>query len=139
MPTIETLKTQAKLLRAHFSAQNIELGHSQALEAIAAIHGFKDWNTASARSPKEFVYPTTNETLEQLHGRWQAMANAHAQKPDKMPLTKDEAKAAEVLLHQIGVALAAAKPTTTFETLRDPAGKLGEALQANSTTHIFLK
>lgn len=48
MNTIETLKSQAKLLRNHFAAKDFPLTHSQALEAIAAVHGFKDWNTASA-------------------------------------------------------------------------------------------
>ena len=43
------LKTQAKALRIYLAEQGTELTHSQALEAVARSHGFKDWNTASAR------------------------------------------------------------------------------------------
>lgn len=49
MTTIENLKSQAKRLRNHLASQNIPLSHSQALEAIAAAHEYKDWNTASAK------------------------------------------------------------------------------------------
>lgn len=104
MPTIEALKSQAKLLRAHLSAQNIELGHSQALEAISAIHGFKDWNTASARCPNEFVYPSTDESVEQLMAKVNEMAKARAKTGTRTPLNADEAKAVKILFHQIGVA-----------------------------------
>lgn len=48
MTKIETLKSQAKRLRTHLAAKNIPLSHSQALEAIAVMHGHRDWNTASA-------------------------------------------------------------------------------------------
>lgn len=49
MSTVENLKSQAKRLRNHLSALNIPLSHSQALEAIAVAHEYKDWNTASAK------------------------------------------------------------------------------------------
>lgn len=49
MTTIENLKSQAKRLRNNLAAKNIPLSHSQALEAIAAVHEYKDWNTASAK------------------------------------------------------------------------------------------
>lgn len=42
------LKSQAKRLRKHLADHNLSLSHAQALEAVAAAHGFKDWNTASA-------------------------------------------------------------------------------------------
>lgn len=48
MSTVETLKSEAKRLRSHFSKKNIQISNSQALEAIAAIHEHKDWNTAVA-------------------------------------------------------------------------------------------
>jgi len=48
MTKIETLKSQAKRLRTHLATNNIPLSHSQALEAIAVMHGHRDWNTASA-------------------------------------------------------------------------------------------
>lgn len=53
MHTTKSLKSQAKLLRAHFSNQGIEITHSQALEAIAASHAFKNWRTAEAMLPAE--------------------------------------------------------------------------------------
>ena len=49
LPTSEELKAQAKRLKEHFSAQNITLSHSQALEALAKQHGFKNWNILSAK------------------------------------------------------------------------------------------
>jgi hypothetical protein len=48
MSTVNALKSQAKRLRTHLANQNIQLSHSQVLEAIAACHGHKDWNTAFA-------------------------------------------------------------------------------------------
>lgn len=48
MTTIETLKSQAKRLRTYLSESNISLTHSQVLEAVAVMHGHRDWNTASA-------------------------------------------------------------------------------------------
>lgn len=53
MHTTKSLKSQAKLLRAHLSTQGIELTHSQALEAVAASHAFKNWRTAEAMLPAE--------------------------------------------------------------------------------------
>ena len=47
MPTIEDLKSQAKRLRASL-ANNSPITHSQALEAVARQHGYKDWNTIHA-------------------------------------------------------------------------------------------
>lgn len=48
MTAIETLKSQAKRLRTHLSEIDISLTHSQVLEAVAVMHGHRDWNTASA-------------------------------------------------------------------------------------------
>jgi hypothetical protein len=42
------LKSQAKRLRKFLADHNVDFGHSQCLEAIACIYGFRDWNTASA-------------------------------------------------------------------------------------------
>ena len=47
MPTIEDLKSQAKRLRASLATSN-PISHSQALEAVARQHGYKDWNTIHA-------------------------------------------------------------------------------------------
>ncbi|WP_326430314.1 glyoxalase superfamily protein (plasmid) [Stutzerimonas frequens] len=48
MHTASDLKSQAKRLRTYLAEHNVNLGHSQCLEAIATVHGFKDWNTASS-------------------------------------------------------------------------------------------
>lgn len=49
MPTIQDLKSQAKRLRASLS-ETSPITHSQALEAVARQHGYKDWNTIFAAS-----------------------------------------------------------------------------------------
>lgn len=46
MTTIESFKSQAKRLRTHLAASHISLTHSQSLEAVAVMHGHRDWNTA---------------------------------------------------------------------------------------------
>ena len=48
MTNISYLKAQAKRLRTHFAKGPTPITHAQALEAIAALHGYADWNTASA-------------------------------------------------------------------------------------------
>ena len=48
LPTHDGAKAQAKALRAKLQAEGREIGHGQALELIAASHGFKDWNTLHA-------------------------------------------------------------------------------------------
>lgn len=47
---VQDLKARAKRLREHLQNKNIQLSHSEALEAVSAMYGFKDWNTAS-KSP----------------------------------------------------------------------------------------
>ena len=69
MLTTKSLKSQAKLLRAHLSTQGIELTHSQALEAVAASHAFKNWRTAEAvarqdHPPSPHVSPELYMQLE---------------------------------------------------------------------------
>lgn len=56
MTTIEALKSQAKRLRSHLSANKIPVTHSQSLEAIAALHGHRDWNTATAALSKAVTH-----------------------------------------------------------------------------------
>lgn len=46
------LKIQAKRLKEFLNSLGTPLQHSHCLEAIAAIHGIKDWNTASAVTQK---------------------------------------------------------------------------------------
>lgn len=50
LPSVAALKAQAKRLRTTLDAAGHTIGHSQALEAIAKQHGYRDWNTLSARA-----------------------------------------------------------------------------------------
>lgn len=74
MTTIQSFESQAKRLRTHLAASHISLTHSQSLEAVATMHGHRDWNTAvgalnraaevvsEPESPLVvFVAPETNE------------------------------------------------------------------------------
>ena len=47
--TIEDIKKQAARLKEHFASQNTPISHSNALEALAKQHGYKDWNVLSAK------------------------------------------------------------------------------------------
>ena len=44
----ETIKAQARLLRAYLASQGLELGHSKCLEAMAKVNGFRNWDTLGA-------------------------------------------------------------------------------------------
>ena len=48
LPSLEGLKDQARRLRAGFEAEGQPIGHSRALELIAAQYGYRDWNTLHA-------------------------------------------------------------------------------------------
>lgn len=43
-------KTMAKRLRADLAERGTEITHSQALETVAHLHGYRDWNTMAARA-----------------------------------------------------------------------------------------
>lgn len=45
---VDTLKSQAKNLRAALERAGTAVSHSQALELVAQSHGARDWNTAQA-------------------------------------------------------------------------------------------
>lgn len=45
---VDTLKSQAKNLRAALTRAGNPVTHSQALELVAQSHGARDWNTAHA-------------------------------------------------------------------------------------------
>ncbi|MGB3815826.1 MAG: glyoxalase superfamily protein [Shinella sp.] len=48
LPSLDTLKDQAKRLRARFADDGQAVSHSRALELVAAQYGFRDWNTLHA-------------------------------------------------------------------------------------------
>lgn len=56
-PSIQTLKSEARALRAERAASEVPIGQGQALEEIARRHGYRDWNTASASLPERVAVP----------------------------------------------------------------------------------
>ena len=49
---IDRLKTAATALRRELAARGLELSHMEALELVARQFGFRDWNTAAARTER---------------------------------------------------------------------------------------
>lgn len=60
---IHDLKSQAKRLRAFLATKNIEINHSMSLEALAAQHGYRDWNVLSA-SCGDVDWPAVGEHVK---------------------------------------------------------------------------
>ena len=56
-PSIETLKSEARALREERSRAGTPIKQGHALEEIARLHGYRDWNTASATLPNRVVVP----------------------------------------------------------------------------------
>lgn len=56
-PSISTLKSEAKAVREELALAGTPVTHSQALEAVAKKHGYRDWNTASAALPERIAIP----------------------------------------------------------------------------------
>jgi hypothetical protein len=52
IPSSTALKAQAKRLRSALAKLGAQLSHSHCLEAIAAVHGQRDWNTLHAGSKR---------------------------------------------------------------------------------------
>lgn len=53
LPSSAALKAQARRLRTKLQASGQDVSHSRSLEIVAALYGFKDWNTLSATAEKE--------------------------------------------------------------------------------------
>ncbi|WP_439572564.1 glyoxalase superfamily protein [Phreatobacter sp.] len=49
MRSFHNAKTMARTLREELAAQSLDISHSQALELVAHMFGFADWNTHAAR------------------------------------------------------------------------------------------
>lgn len=56
-PSIQTLKAEAKALRAERAAAGTPITQGAALEDVARAHGYRDWNTAVARLPERVAIP----------------------------------------------------------------------------------
>lgn len=53
----QTLKSEAKALRAERDLAGAPLSHGAALEQVARAHGYRDWNTARAALPDRVAVP----------------------------------------------------------------------------------
>jgi hypothetical protein len=66
LPSLDMLKDQARRLRSRLEANGETIGHSRALELIAAQYGFNDWNTLHAalgnRRGPEYLAPGARVT-----------------------------------------------------------------------------
>lgn len=60
---IHDLKTQAKRLRNFLATKNIDLNHSASLEALAAQHGHRDWNTLLAKCD-DVIWPSVGDRVK---------------------------------------------------------------------------
>lgn len=56
-PSAQTLKAEAKALRAERDRAGHPMTHGAALEQVARAHGYRDWNTARAALPDRVVVP----------------------------------------------------------------------------------
>jgi hypothetical protein len=56
-PSAQTLKSEAKTLREDRARAGTPITHSEALEAVARSHGYRDWNTARAALPDRIAVP----------------------------------------------------------------------------------
>ena len=69
LPSLDTLKTQAKRLRSELAKSGTTIGHSAALELLAKQQGFKDWNTLhAAAGHRQTPAPVT--LGQQVSGRY---------------------------------------------------------------------
>lgn len=59
MVKVTDAKQMAKILKSRLRRDNVEITHSLALEAIAAMHGHKNWNVASTK-----YAPTSTPDIE---------------------------------------------------------------------------
>lgn len=56
-PSAQTLKSEARALRAQREQAGESLSHGNALELVARAHGYRDWNTARAALPDRVATP----------------------------------------------------------------------------------
>ena len=76
LPSLETLKDQARRLRAGLDANGMPIAHSKSLELLARQYGYKDWNTLHAaagnRPPAAPVTPGERVRGSYLGQRFEA-------------------------------------------------------------------
>ena len=84
LPSLESLKDQAKRLRAGLDADGMPIPHSKSLELLARQYGYKDWNTLHAaagnRPPAAPVAPGDRVRGTYLGQRFEAEVIGVAQR-----------------------------------------------------------
>jgi catechol 2,3-dioxygenase-like lactoylglutathione lyase family enzyme len=94
MRSFHNAKTMAKTLREELAAQSRDISHAQALELVAHMFGFADWNTHAARIAAE-------------EAEAEASRNAGVTFKAAIPIIRsfDEAKAREFYCDFLGFAV----------------------------------
>lgn len=118
------LKAQAKRLRAYLDTLNIRLTHSQALEAIAAVHGYKDWNTAVAADDK------STHTARADHSQLPSVGSA---RPVYVAVSEDHTE--EMLRDEVLLALRNDPETLILRV--DSSATVGHIMMANRIVGEF--
>ncbi|ALN21800.1 MULTISPECIES: glyoxalase superfamily protein [Ectopseudomonas] len=169
MHNAEELKAQARRLRTHLKSNNIALSTSMSLEAVAAIHGYRDWNTAVAAATKAatvtpHIYGLDDPYVQKLMGRLHTLIElapdvatgtsfALGKALDEKKLPLEAAKVASIYLwelpgfrngryqdaEKIHQMMLNAPGTSQRHELLDESGELREAILANVTTTIPLR
>ena len=57
LPSVDSLKEEARRMRAEHAANGSSISHGRALELLAEVYGFKDWNTLRAASENHATRP----------------------------------------------------------------------------------
>ncbi len=71
LPSLESLKDQAKRLRTSLGSDGSSISHSKALELVAKQYGFRDWNTLAATAGNR---PPPLVTGGRVHGHYLGQA-----------------------------------------------------------------
>ena len=91
IPPIPYLKHKAKEFRLKQAEQNISISHSDALEALAKIYGYRDWNILSAIAKKQSSIVNVGQRVKgrYLGKVFEGMIKAvrMTSDPDKMRIT----------------------------------------------------
>jgi len=68
LPTLAEAKSKARTLRADLSDRGLKISHSDALERMARVCGFRDWNTLHATIKTSI--PVNWSPGGRVHGRY---------------------------------------------------------------------
>lgn len=82
LPSLALIKAQAKRLRASLAEQGRSISHSQALELIAAHHGYRDWNTLCAVIKRHQPSVAVGQMVEGFYLGQAVSGRVHSIEPD---------------------------------------------------------